>query len=662
MNKIRKIFIPAILMLNRLKYPQKFLLISCVFILPISLLMYLLITEIQSRSDFAKKEIYGNTYLRPLRELREDILQIRLLTNDCLNQNNNLNKINNLTSKIDNKFNYLVKLDKELTAILHTENKFKLTKDNWYNLQKTKSQENCNSILQDEKYNLLLKQVYDLKSHIGDTSNLILDPDLDSYYLMDATLLKLPQTQEILGNIQLRTQQIVINQKATPYDRAELLILLGNLKDSNEQLKRNMEVAFKNNPKGNLRPKLTKQLSSFTSKIDLLTQELESLANTNKPIVTDFYFLNAEDSLKQSFILWDETINELDILLHYRIDGFVNKQFTLSIFVLTILTIVLYLFISFYLGVMQTVSSLSTASKQMIQGTLTEAVALNSRDELAEVVTSFNNIAVALVAANQEVQILNERLKEDNYRMKAELDVTRRLQKMILPQEEELLEISDLDIAGYMESADEVGGDYYDIIHHNGRVKIGIGDVTGHGLESGVLMIMVQTAVRTLLENNETNPKKFLDSLNRTIYSNVQRMQSDKNLSLCLLDYQNKKLRVYGQHEEIIVIRQKGTLERIDTIDLGFPIGLEADISQLIGYEDIQLNTGDMVVLYTDGITEAEDIDGVQYQIEGLSRVLKQNSQKSAKEIRQEVINDLQRHIGKQKVFDDITLVILKQK
>ena len=662
MNKLRKIFIPAILMLNRLKYPQKFSLISCFFILPISLLMYLLLSEIQSRSDFAEKEISGNTYLRPLRELREDILQIRILANDCSNSYNNSKIINRLASKIDNKFNDVEKLDKELAAILYTANQFQLTKESWQDLQKTHLPENCNSILQYKKYDSLLKNIYDLKSHIGDTSNLILDPDLDSYYLMDATLLKLPDIQEILGNTQLLIQEVVINKKASPEDRAKLLIFLGNLKDSNEQFKRNMEVAFQNNPKGNLRPQLTKHLASFTSQIDLLTQEFESLANTNKPIVTDFYFFNAEQSLKQSFILWDKSINELDILLHYRINGFVKRQFTLSIFVLTILAIVLYLFISFYLGVMQTVSSLSTASKQMIQGTLTEAVALNSRDELAEVVTSFNDIAVALVAANKEVQILNERLKEDNYRMKAELDITRRLQKMILPQEEELLEISDLDIAGYMESADEVGGDYYDIIHQNGRVKIGIGDVTGHGLESGVLMIMVQTAVRTLLENNETNPKKFLDSLNRTIYSNVQRMQSDKNLTLCLLDYQNKKLRVYGQHEEIIVIRQKGTLERIDTIDLGFPIGLEADISQLIAYEDIQLDSGDIVVLYTDGITEAEDINGVQYQIEGLSKILKQNSQKSAKEIRQEVINDLQRHIGKQKVFDDITLVILKQK
>ncbi|HBB31884.1 MAG TPA: serine/threonine protein phosphatase, partial [Cyanobacteria bacterium UBA9273] len=75
------------------------------------------------------------------------------------------------------------------------------------------------------------------------------------------------------------------------------------------------------------------------------------------------------------------------------------------------------------------------------------------------------------------------------------------------------------EIAGFMEPASEVGGDYYDVLYHNGTVKIGIGDVTGHGLESGVLMLMVQTAVRTLLEVNETDSKKFLDVLNRTIYN-----------------------------------------------------------------------------------------------------------------------------------------------
>ncbi|WP_017718864.1 AAA family ATPase, partial [Kamptonema formosum] len=137
-----------------------------------------------------------------------------------------------------------------------------------------------------------------------------------------------------------------------------------------------------------------------------------------------------------------------------------------------------------------------------------------------------------LAAANQEITLLNERLKAENMRMAAELEITRRLQRMILPKEEELHQIPELDIAGFMEPADEVGGDYYDVLQSHGRVKIGIGDVTGHGLESGVLMIMVQTAIRTLLENSETDPKKFLDTVNRTIYNNVTRMNSDKNLSL----------------------------------------------------------------------------------------------------------------------------------
>jgi sigma-B regulation protein RsbU (phosphoserine phosphatase) len=255
--------------------------------------------------------------------------------------------------------------------------------------------------------------------------------------------------------------------------------------------------------------------------------------------------------------------------------------------------------------------------------------------------------------ANQEITHLNQRLKSENLRMKAELDVTRQLQQMILPKQEELSQIPKLEIAGFMEPAAEVGGDYYDVLTHNGLVKIGIGDVTGHGLESGVLMIMVQTAVRTLLANNETDPTNFLNVLNQVIYDNVQRMNSDKNLSLSLLDYKEGILSLSGQHEEMIVVRSGGQVERIDTIDLGFPIGLEADISDFVG---------DVVVLYTDGITEAENQLGLRYGIEQFCEIVSDNWQQSAEEIRKAVIEDVRRHIGKQKVYDDITLLILKQK
>lgn len=279
-----------------------------------------------------------------------------------------------------------------------------------------------------------------------------------------------------------------------------------------------------------------------------------------------------------------------------------------------------------------------------------------------ELETRVEERTAQLAHANQEITLLNNRLQAENLRLSAEIEVTRRLQQMMLPTEEELNQITDLEIAGFMEPATEVGGDYYDVLPNNGHVTIGIGDVTGHGLESGVLMIMVQTAVRTLLEGNQRNSKDFLSILNRTIYHNVNRMKSDKNMTLSLLDYHQDKLRLSGQHEEVIIVRTEGRIERINTIDLGFPIGLASDIADFVADAEIQLYPGDVVVLYTDGIPEAENSQGIQYSIERLCQILRDNWQKSAHEIRQAVIDDLRRHIGSQKIYDDITLLVIKPK
>src|SRR5205823_215691 len=118
-----------------------------------------------------------------------------------------------------------------------------------------------------------------------------------------------------------------------------------------------------------------------------------------------------------------------------------------------------------------------------------------------------------------------------------------------------------------------VGGDYYDILHTDGVVTIGIGDVTGHSLDSGILMVMTQAAVRTLQEIRESDPVRCLDTLNHMLYRNVQRMRSDKNLTLALLTYVQGQVSISGQHEEALIVRHGGAIERIDTIDLGFPLG-----------------------------------------------------------------------------------------
>lgn len=168
---------------------------------------------------------------------------------------------------------------------------------------------------------------------------------------------------------------------------------------------------------------------------------------------------------------------------------------------------------------------------------------------------------------------------------------------MILPTDDEIKEIPRLDIATFMQPANEVGGDYYDILQYGDRVKIGIGDVTGHGLESGVLMLMVQTAVRTLLANDERNSVRFLNTINRTIYDNVQRMGSRKNLTLSLLEYCDGSITLSGQHEEILLVRKDGTIERIDTVELGLPIGLDDDIEKFISEMNIHIKPGDGLVL-----------------------------------------------------------------
>jgi len=261
-----------------------------------------------------------------------------------------------------------------------------------------------------------------------------------------------------------------------------------------------------------------------------------------------------------------------------------------------------------------------------------------------------------------------EQLKHENLRLELELGVARRLQQMLLPTKMELQCIKTLDIAGFMEPADEIGGDYYDVLQHDGRVKIGIGDVTGHGLESGVLMLMTQMGVRTLLTSNEQDPIHFMDILNQTIYKNVQRMDNQKLLTLTLLDYLSQAdvggtLRLSGQHEEVIVVRQTGEIELIDTFAYGAPLGVDSNITEFIAEMTIHLEAGDGVVLFTDGITEARNQAGQLYGLERLCNTISCHwSQQSAEGVNELVITDVRQWIAPQKAVDDITLLVIKQK
>jgi len=198
----------------------------------------------------------------------------------------------------------------------------------------------------------------------------------------------------------------------------------------------------------------------------------------------------------------------------------------------------------------------------------------------------------------------------------------------------------------------------------------------------------VQSVARALQEAGDMDPQEFLNRLNRAIYKNIVRTNTDKHLSLAFLDYDDGRMTLSGQHEELIVVREGAEIERIDTLDLGLPIGLEPDISAFVATREISFSRGDMIVLHTDGVTEAMNVatreisfsrgdmivlhtDGVTeamnakgelFGIERLCESARQFYGHSAEDAKVGILEDLMAHIGEQKIYDDITLVVMRHR
>ncbi len=326
------------------------------------------------------------------------------------------------------------------------------------------------------------------------------------------------------------------------------------------------------------------------------------------------------------------------------------------------------------------ISALAGAAKRIQAQDYSVRVAISSKDEVGAAGEAFNRMAeqisyhtenleqlveertAQIEDAKEEISALNAQLQRENRRLGTELAVAERIQMMVLPLQQELEEFQDIEIAAYMRPAEEVGGDYYDVLKNGKRLKIGIGDVTGHGLESGVLMLMVQSVARALQEAGNTDAVEFLANLNSALFKNIVRTRIDKHLTLAFLDYDGKEMILSGQHEEVVIVRANGEIQRIDTMELGIPIGLEADISAFIKTREIAFEKGDLILLHTDGVTEAENDAGELFGMERLCREALRLKDQSAEKVISEIVATLMLFIGSQKIYDDITLLAVRHR
>src|SRR5262249_45817525 len=241
-----------------------------------------------------------------------------------------------------------------------------------------------------------------LMTYAGDASRLILDEELASYYLVDTVLFNLPATQLFITQVRGVGELVSALQRVSVEDRARLNTLEGRLQGTqgaiNHGVRRAMELSQSPTARAALEPALAGAVKGVEELLGALTREL--LNTDDVKVAPAAWRKIGNDALSASFRLWDVAAVELGQALDHRIQRYWREK----VFVMTLVSlgvaVAAYLFIGFYLAVMRTVSALDDAARQMVEGNAPEKIALTSRDELAQVVGSFDRVAKALVASS----------------------------------------------------------------------------------------------------------------------------------------------------------------------------------------------------------------------------------------------------------------------
>ena len=305
-------------------------------------------------------------------------------------------------------------------------------------------------------------------------------------------------------------------------------------------------------------------------------------------------------------------------------------------------------FIALLLGVLARryvtgpVGRLARAATRLAEGDMLARVDVGSDDEIGDLSRAFNVMGEAVAFRQQQLQ--------------KEVELAQRIQTSILPN---AFEVEGLEISCTMVSTSEVGGDYYDVLPVEGGAWLGIGDVAGHGLDAGLMMLMIQSIVASLVTMEPAAPpSRIVCALNQVLYDNVhKRLRRDDHATLTAFRYDRSGRLVFaGAHEDILVYRAESkTVTTVSTP--GTWIGARRDIRRGTVDSTLELSDGDVVLLHTDGATEIRNDAGEQFGLDRLVQALSKIGDREAVAIRDDLLGTV-RSWGKAE--DDITLVVLR--
>jgi sigma-B regulation protein RsbU (phosphoserine phosphatase) len=270
--------------------------------------------------------------------------------------------------------------------------------------------------------------------------------------------------------------------------------------------------------------------------------------------------------------------------------------------------------------------------------------------ELEVLGDAMNRMAAQLAASREQLAAAE--------RVEREMEIAHRIQTSILPVTPSLPGYS---LAASMQTASEVGGDYYDVIPSSTGGWIGIGDVAGHGLPAGIVMLMIQSATSVLVRSRpDETPSSLVARLNGFLFENIRvRLAQEEFVTFTLLRLSSGDGEVVyaGAHEDIVIWRKAtDQCERLRT--RGPWLGVLPEVGSMTLDQTCRLERGDLMVLYTDGVTEAMNEVREQFGIERLCDVVRAHAQRPVAELVQRVCERVAQWCSHQ--VDDVTVLVIR--
>ncbi|MGH7496137.1 MAG: PP2C family protein-serine/threonine phosphatase [bacterium] len=263
------------------------------------------------------------------------------------------------------------------------------------------------------------------------------------------------------------------------------------------------------------------------------------------------------------------------------------------------------------------------------------------------------------IIEEQEVAPRYVRNITERERMKMELDIARKAQLRMLPQE--IPRFSGLDIAALCEPAKEVGGDYYDFVFFdNQRLGIVIGDVSGKGMPAALYMTLTKGFLQAQAHPAAT-PHEILSRMNRNFFRAAER-SIFVSLFYAVIDPAGRTM-TYARagHNPTIVrrTRQQRTQKLQPT---GLALGLESGeiFERILQQESATLESGDALIFYTDGLTEGMNHGKEEFGEQRLLEIISQSEERFAQELLDRIHTEYRAFIGREDQHDDLTCVVVK--